>query len=75
MITVDGGFAKVVNVTNENDGEFVKTMVYVKMCYADQTAKNLLSKELRKYGFKYESSNYDDSRYKIIISKIWDVVL
>ena len=74
MITVEGGFAKVVNVVSEVNGENVRTLIYVKMTYADEQAKSILSKELRKYGFTYESGNNDDSRYRIVITKVWEVI-
>ena len=73
MITVEGGFAKVVNVVSEVNDEYARTLIFVKMTYADEQAKSILSNELRKYGFTYESGN-NDSRYRIVITKVWEVI-
>ena len=67
MITVEGGFAKVVNVESEIEGTFVKTTIYMKMTYADNKARERLIERLRKEGYPYSTSgNNDDTRFKVV---------
>ena len=67
MITVEGGFAKVVNVVSEIEGNFVKTTIYMKMTYADNKARENLIKRLRKEGYPYSASgNNDDTRFMVV---------
>ena len=67
MITVEGGFAKVVNVESEIEGNFVKTTIYMKMTYADNKARENLIKRLRKEGYPYSASgNNDDTRFRVL---------
>ena len=67
MITVEGGFAKVVNVESEIEGNFVKTTIYMKMTYADNKARENLIKRLRKEGYPYSASgNNDDTRFRVV---------
>ena len=67
MITVEGGFAKVVNVESEIEGTFVKTTIYMKMTYADNKARENLIKRLRKEGYPYSASgNNDDTRFRVV---------
>ena len=67
MLTVEGGFAKVVNVESEIEGNFVKTTIYMKMTYADNKARENLIKQLRKEGYPYSASgNNDDTRFRVV---------
>ena len=67
MITVEGGFAKVVNVVSEVESNFVKTTIYMKMTYADNKARENLIKRLRKEGYPYSASgNTDDTRFRVV---------
>ena len=67
MITVEGGFAKVVNVESEIEDKFVKTTIYMKMTYADNKARERLIKRLRKEGYPYSASgNNDDTRFRVV---------
>ena len=67
MLTVEGGFAKVVNVESEIEGNFVKTTIYMKMTYADNQARENLIKRLRKEGYPYSASgNNDDTRFRVV---------
>ena len=67
MITVEGGFAKVVNVESEIEGNFVKTTIYMKMTYADNKARENLIKRLRKEGYPYSASgNNDNTRFRVV---------
>ena len=67
MLTVEGGFAKVVNVESEIEGTFVKTTIYMKMIYADNKARENLIKRLRKEGYPYSASgNNDDTRFRVV---------
>ena len=67
MITVEGGFTKVVNVESEIEGTFVKTTIYMKMTYADNKARENLIKRLRKEGYPYSASgNNDDTRFRVV---------
>ena len=67
MITVEGGFAKVVNVESEIEGNFVKTTIYMKMTYADNKARERLIKRLREEGYPYSASgNNDDTRFRVV---------
>ena len=67
MITVEGGFAKVVNVESEIEGNFVKTKIYMNMTYADNKARENLIKRLRKEGYPYSASgNNDDTRFRVV---------
>ena len=67
MLTVEGGFAKVVNVESEIEGTFVKTTIYMKMIYADNKARENLIKRLREVGYPYSASgNNDDTRFRVV---------
>ena len=67
MLTVEGGFAKVVNVDSEIEGNFVKTTIYMKMTYADNKARERLIKRLREEGYTYSASgNSDDTRFRVV---------
>ena len=67
MITVEGGFAKVVNVESETEGNYVKTTIYMKMTYADNKARERLIKRLREEGYPYSASgNNDNTRFRIV---------
>ena len=67
MITVEGGFAKVVNVESEIEGTFVKTTIYMKMIYADNKARERLVKRLREEGYPFSASgNSDDTRFRVV---------
>ena len=67
MLTVEGGFAKVVNVVTEIEDKFVKTTIYMKMTYADNKARERLVKLLRKEGYPYSASgNNDDTRFRVV---------
>ena len=67
MLTVEGGFAKVVNVESEIEGNFVKTTIYMKMTYADNKARENLIIRLRKEGYPYSASgNNDDTRFRVV---------
>ena len=67
MLTVEGGFAKVVNVKSEIEGNFVKTTIYMKMIYADNKARENLIERLRKEGYPYSASgNNDDTRFRVV---------
>ena len=72
MITVEGGFAKVVNVESEIEDKFVKTTIYMKMTYADNKARERLIKRLREEGYPYSASgNNDDARFRIVRSPLF----
>ena len=66
MITVEGGFAKVVNVESEIEGNFVKTTIYMKMTYADNKARENLIKRLREEGYPFSAGNNDDTRFRVV---------
>ena len=67
MITVEGGFAKVVNVESEIEDKFVKTTIYMKMTYADNKARERLIKRLREEGYPFSASgNSDDTRFRVV---------
>ena len=66
MITVEGGFAKVVNVESEIEGNFVKTIIYMKMTYADNKARERLVKRLHEEGYTFSSGNHDDTRFRVV---------
>ena len=67
MLTVEGGFAKVVNVESEIEGNFVKTLIFMKMTYADNKSRGNLIKRLRKEGYPYSASgNNDDTRFRVV---------
>ena len=66
MLTVEGGFAKVVNVESEIEGNFVKTLIYMKMTYADNKSRGNLIKRLREEGYCYSAGNNDDARFRIV---------
>ena len=67
MLTVEGGFAKVVNVESEIEGTFVKTTIYMKMIYADNKARENLIKRLREVGYPYSAiGNNDDTRFRVV---------
>ena len=67
MITVEGGFAKVVNVESEIEDKFVKTTIYMKMTYADNKARERLIKRLREEGYPFSASgNSDDTRFMVV---------
>ena len=67
MITVEGGFAKVVNVDSEIEDKFVKTTIYMKMTYADNKARERLIKLLREEGYPFSASgNSDDTRFRVV---------
>ena len=67
MITVEGGFAKVVNVVSEIQDKFVKTTIYKKMTYADNKARERLIKRLREEGYPFSASgNSDDTRFRVV---------
>ena len=67
MITVEGGFAKVVNVETEIEDKFVKTTIYMKMTYADNKARERLIKRLREEGYPFSASgNSDDTRFRVV---------
>ena len=66
MITVEGGFAKVVNVESEIEDKFVKTTIYMKMTYADNKARERLIKRLREEGYPFSAGNNDDVRFRVV---------
>ena len=67
MLTVEGGFAKVVNVETEIEDKFVKTTIYMKMTYADNKARERLIKLLREEGYPLSASgNSDDTRFRVV---------
>ena len=67
MRTVEGGFAKVVNVESEIEDKFVKTTIYMKMTYADNKARERLIKLLREEGYPFSASgNSDDTRFRVV---------
>ena len=67
MLTVEGGFAKVVNVESEIEDKFVKTTIYMKMTYADNKAREGLVKRLREEGYPFSpSGNNDDTRFRVV---------
>ena len=67
MLTVEGGFAKVVNVESEIEDKFVKTTIYMKMTYADNKARERLIKLLREEGYHFSASgNSDDTRFRVV---------
>ena len=66
MLTVEGGFAKVVNVESEIEGNFVKTTIYMKMTYADNEARERLIKRLREEGYPFSAGNNDDARFRVV---------
>ena len=75
MITVEGGFAKVVNVESEIEGNFVKTIIYMKMTYADNKARENLIKRLSEEGYPYSAGNNDDARFRIVRIPLFTDVL
>ena len=67
MLTVEGGFAKVVNVETEIEDKFVKTTIYMKMTYADNKARENLIKRLREEGYPFSASGKsDDTRFRVV---------
>ena len=66
MITVEGGFAKVVNVESEIEDKFVKTTIYMKMTYADNKARERLIERLREEGYPFCAGNNDDARFRVV---------
>ena len=66
MLTVEGGFAKVVNVETEIEDKFIKTTIYMKMTYADNKARERLIKLLREEGYTFSSGNHDDTRFRVV---------
>ena len=67
MITVEGGFAKVVNVESEIEDKFVKTTIYMKMTYADNKARERLINRLREEGYSLSASgNNDVTRFRVV---------
>lgn len=67
MITVVGGFVKVVNQSVEVTGNEMELKIYAKMFYATKTAKDELDKKLfhlNYYDRKDFNSNDDDVRIK-----------
>ena len=67
MLTVEGGFAKVVDVETEIEDKFVKTTIYMKMTYADNKARERLIKRLREEGYPFSASgNSDDTRFRVV---------
>ena len=67
MLTVEGGFAKVVNVETEIEDKFVKTTIYMKMTYADNKARERLIKRLHEEGYTFSASgNSDDTRFRVV---------
>ena len=69
MITVEGGFAKVVNVESEIEDKFVK------MTYADNKARERLIKRLREEGYPFSASgNSDDTRFRVVRIPLFEYV-
>lgn len=69
MIEVMGGYSKIVNVTNDVNDENIEIVVYIKMFYRIETAKDEMIKQLKGYGFKTEveyNGQLKDTMYKII---------
>ena len=67
MLTVEGGFAKVVNVESEIEDKFVKTTIYMKMTYADNKAREKIIKRVREEGYSFSASgNSDDTRFRVV---------
>ena len=67
MITVEGGFAKVVNVETEIEDKFMKTTIYMKMTYADNKVRDNLIKRLREEGYPFTAGgNRDDTRFRVV---------
>ena len=67
MITVEGGFAKVVNVESEIEDKFIKITIYMKMTYAYNKARERLIKRLREEGYPFSASgNTDDTRFRVV---------
>lgn len=66
MLTVEGGFAKVVNVESEIEDKFVKTTIYMKMTYADNKARERLIKRLHEERYTFSSGNHDDTRFRVV---------
>lgn len=64
MITVDGGFAKIVNTENEVSTSVVEMKVFIKIYYSDTNAKYKLDDKVRKAGFL--KTNNEDSYCKKI---------
>ena len=75
MVTVEGGFAKVVNVESEIEDKFVKTTIYMKMTYADNKARERLIKRLHKEGYTFSSGNHDDTRFRVVRIPLFTDVL
>ena len=75
MLTVEGGFAKVVNVETEIEDTFVKTRIYMKMTYADNKARERLIKRLHEEGYTFSSGNHDDTRFRVVRVPLFTDVL
>ena len=75
MITVEGGFAKVVNVETEVEDKFVKTTIYMKMTYADNKARERLIKRLLEERYTFSSGNHDDTRFRVVQIPLFTDVL
>lgn len=75
MLTVEGGFAKVVNVETEIEDKFVKTTIYMKMTYADNKARERLIKRLREEGYPFSAGNNDDARFRVVRIPLFTDVL
>ena len=75
MLTVEGGFAKVVNVESEIEDKFVKTTIYMKMTYADNKARERLIERLREVGYPFSSGNNEDTRFRVVRIPLFTDVL
>ena len=75
MLTVEGGFAKVVNVETEIEDNFIKTYIYMKMTYADNKARERLVKRLHEEGYTFSSGNHDDTRCRVVRVPLFTDVL
>ena len=75
MLTVEGGFAKVVNVETEIEDKFVKTTIYMKMTYADNKARERLIKRLKEEGYPFSSGNNEDTRFRVVRIPLFTDVL
>ena len=75
MLTVEGGFAKAVNVESTIEGNFVKSIVYMKMVYANEKARESLVKRLHEEGYTFSAGNHDDTRFKVFKYPLFTDVL
>ena len=69
MIEVMGGYSKIVNVTNDVIDENIEIVIYIKMFYRNETAKDEMINQLKGCGFKTEvgyNGQLKDTMYKII---------